>query len=45
MFELRRALEVEEDDTVRIDILELLQLLRDRSDVVYPIVKEIDSIS
>ena len=45
VFELRSALDVEEDDTVRVDIRELLQLLRDRSDVVYPIVKEIDSIS
>ena len=45
MFELRPALDVEEDETVRVEILELLQLLRDRSDVVYPIVKDIDSIS
>jgi serine/threonine kinase PknH len=43
--ELRSALDVEEDDTVRADIRELMQLLRDRTDVVYPIVKEIDSIS
>ena len=45
VFELRGALDVEDDDTVRADIRELLQLLRGRSDVVYPVVKEIDSIS
>jgi len=36
--ELRGALDVEDDDTVCADIRELLQLLRDRSDVVYLVV-------
>ena len=45
VLELRNALDVEEDDTVRADIRELLQLLRDCPDVVYAIVKQIDSIS
>jgi hypothetical protein len=39
VFELRTALDAEEDDGVGADIRELLQLLRDRREVVHAIVQ------
>jgi streptogramin lyase len=44
VFELRTALNDEDDSEVRDDIRDLLRTLRDRRDVIYPIVREIDSI-
>lgn len=44
VFELRTALNDEDDAEVKDDIRELLRTLRARRDVIYPIVREIDSI-
>jgi DNA-binding beta-propeller fold protein YncE len=44
VFELRTALGDEDDDDVRTDIRDLLQTLRARQDVTFPIAQEIDTI-
>ena len=44
VFELRTALNDEDDAEVKDDIRDLLRTLRARRDVIYPIVREIDSI-
>lgn len=44
VFELRTALDAEDDESVRADIATLLMSLRDRGDIAYAVVKDIDAI-